>query len=293
MTIINQASDGLFPEVIVLARTVAHLKSIARDQLLEQCSWGESSTRLSGALSRWCALGLFVERDDAVEMNEGNAPRRGETLDQWTDRLPSIMRELVLMPRNCEPLFGSDVGTSADFVKGIGWLLAQDIFGFPTSWSSAEEVELAQVQGEKIVQNDTRWNGLRAWARYLGFGTGDSKSFMIDPTQAIREQLTLFKRKGREVPASVFVAELSATLPVLDGGKFRIDVEKRLDESTWRRGESRHLSMSLSFALRRLEMDHVLALEAHADASDALLLTSKGYQTGKRCTHVRFIETTA
>lgn len=290
MTILNQASEGLYPEVIVLARLVATCKSITREDLLEQCAWGET-TRLSGALSRWSALGLFVEHEGAVQLDEKRGPRRGESIDAWTIRLPSMLREIALKPDNCEPLFGHDVGTSADFVRGVAWLLAQDIFAFPTTWTSgAEEVERAQLRGEKIVQNDTRWNGLRSWARYLGFATGDARNFRIDPTEAIREELITLQGKGRGVPAGAFVAELSSRLPVLDGGTFRFEVEKRLDESAWRKPESLHLSMSLSFALRRLEVDHVLALETRADAADAIVLTSKGFRSGQRFTHVRFVK---
>jgi len=293
MTILNYPSDGLFPELIVLARTVAYSKSITRGELLSLCSAG-STVRLSASLSRWTVLGLFVERNESISLDQPFLPKRGQSLDDWTDQLPAICRALVLRPANCQPLFGEKVGDSADFVRGVSWLLAQDIFNFPTTWSSkdhidVEHVELAQIHGEKIVQNDVRWNGLRFWARYLGFASGDARTFLVDPTAVVRRELPLVFGKATIMEAEAFVGELATRLPVLDGGAFRQEIESHLDATIWKKPETKHLSMSLSYALRRLQQDQAIEFDTKADAIGGYLLTGMNYRSRERFTHVRRI----
>lgn len=288
MTILNYPTDGLYPELIALARLVAHSKKVRRDDLIEWCGYGGAPARLSGAISRWTALGFFVDDDNHISLHPSSAPKQRESLESWSDRLPSVCRRLVLDSGNALPLFGDGVGISSDFAKGMAWLLAQDIFSLPNVWADGVELlEGAQLRAEKIVQNDTRWNGLRFWARYLGFATGGARSFMVDPTNAIREELPHMLSAGTVQPAGAFVADLSRRLPVLDDGEYRRIVEGRLDGSVWQKPASGHLSMSLSFALSRLEMDQVIALERLADAPDALTLTRRAYKSGRSFTHVR------
>jgi len=295
MTILNYPSDGLYPELIVLARTVAQSKSIAREELINLCSAGAGATvRLTAALSRWASLGLFVESNEAISLEKQFSLKRGQTLDTWTDQIPVFCRALALAPANCQPLFGTNVGGSADFVRGMCWLLAQDIFTFPMTWSSkdqtgVEQIELEQIKGEKIIQNDVRWNGLRFWARYLGFASGDARTFLIDPTAAIRAELLQVFNKSKSMPAETFVRELATRLPVLDTGTYRDEVESYLDTSMWRKPAARHLSMSLSYALRRLKLDQVIDLDTRADSVGGYVLTGMSYRSQESFTHVRLI----
>src|SRR5262245_38559249 len=105
MTILNSASDGLYPELIVLARAVAQAGPTAQDELISLCSPGTGS-RLRGALSRWTALGLFVESDELMCLAKGLVRKRGESLDDWIERLPSHCRSLAFERSKCSPLWG-------------------------------------------------------------------------------------------------------------------------------------------------------------------------------------------
>lgn len=293
--IINHPSDGLCPQLIVLARVIAHLKEVTRDDLIILCNTGQVEREgLSGALNRWTSLGLFSEDAGIIRIGESFKTKRGQSLDEWTDQLPLMCRGLALKPENCQPLFGDKPGISADFVRGISWLLAQDIFSFPTAWTSkdhddVEHMESAQMTGEKIVQNDVRWGGLRFWARYLGFATGEGRKFFIDPTAAIRNVLPQIFGKSTSMPAEGFLAELADRLPVLDGGAYRLEVENNLEKNEWRAPSARHLSISLSFALRRLKLDQQIELESKADAAGASILTGRQYSSLESFTHVRLV----
>ena len=187
----------------------------------------------------------------------------------------------MLAADNCRPLWGESAGIAADFVRGAAWLLAQDIYGLPKPWSgAAETLHNEQTSADKkIVENDVRWNGLRYWMRYLGFATGDSGAFQVDPTIAVKTALPTIFGSRTALPASEFIAALASNLPVLDFGMYRHEVEEILNPVAWRHPEEGHLSMSLSLALRRLALDNVIRLEGKADAGTSYRLTGRNYRT--------------
>ena len=286
MTIINHPSDGLYPELIVLFRAVVYLDKVAPAELLRICFPNEVSdtlrnTRLRAALSSWIQLGLFVESDGHIQLNGKFIKSKNESLDDFTSKLPSFCRRLVMEEKNVLPLWGESAAVASDFARGIAWLLAQDIYGFPNAWDAeVENIEHEQIVGGRtIIQNAIRWSGLRFWARYLGFASGDSGSFQIDPTLAIKDELPLIFGKQNELRAKDFLSALSTQLPVLDYGIYRQEVESNLSVTSWRKPSEGHLSMSLSIALRRLDLGGVIKLVGKADAGDSFRLTGKSYRT--------------
>jgi hypothetical protein len=283
---INHANDGLHPELIVLFRAASQMGKISRDELLRICFPGSTNDmellkRLRGALSVWTRIGLFLENDGTIELDGQFSRGRKESLEHLTDRLASYCRHLVLKENNCLPLWGESAGVSADFVRGIAWLLAQNIYGFPTTWNGGvESVENDQVTaGKTVIQNDTRWNGLRFWSRYLGFASGDSGAFQIDPTAAVRDELPAIFGSNKELPARDFLSALSTRLPVLDFGSYRKEIEGQLNEASWRKPLEGHLSMSLSLALRRLDLDKSISLAGRADTGSSYRLTGRNDKT--------------
>ena len=286
MTILNNTSDGLHPELIVLFRTVAYFGKVEKEELIRICLPGTGTdtsafNRLRGALSRWTELGLFMETGDHVQLDSRFVKGRKNSLDDFTDKLPSFCRRLVLEEKNAFPLWGESAAVAADFIKGIAWLLAQDIYGFPTTWEDgAQNIGDEQISGgKKIIQNDTRWNNLRFWARYLGFVSGDGGAFQIDPTLAIRDELPSIFGRQRELPAKDFLSGLSAQLPVIDYGVYRQEIERNLSATTWRKPGEGHLSMSLSLALRRLDLNTTIKLMGKADTGSSFRLTGRNYRT--------------
>jgi hypothetical protein len=301
MTILNRQSDGLHPQVIVLARLLAKSGPLAKDDAASICAPPNDSgkdkdlTQLRAALNRWIELGLFADADGQVTL--AIPLGRGESVDDFTTRLPAICRQLALQPQHCTPLWVADeilakkateegAGRTADLAKVLSWALAQDIYSFPSRTAELLELNRTQVISPKfILLNDTRVPGFKAWARYLGFSTDDDNLFM-DPTEAVRAELTGMLKPGQAMLADEFIDELSTRIPVLDGGAYRIEVESVLHSDKWRRPPDGHLSMSLSMALKRLDLDGTIKLETKADASSSLHLTGRGYRTWARFTHV-------
>ncbi len=286
MTIINYASDGLYPELIALFRVISHLGTVNRKAIVDLCYPGtvddeKKLARLSGALAKWTDLGLFLAEAESLRISERfGKQKRGESLTELTARLPSACRTLILEAPNCLPLWGESPGIAADFTRGASWLLAQDIYNLPKSWAEIEPLQNAQSAADKrIIENDVRWNGLRFWMRYLGFATGDSSAFMVDPTIAVKAELPAVFGSRTDLPAADFITALASHLPVLDYGQYRQAVEKVLNPAAWRPPEKGHLSMSLSLALRRLALDNVIRLDGKADAGTSYRLTGRNRRT--------------
>jgi hypothetical protein len=297
MTLTNHASDGLYPELISLLRVATEHGPLQRNELIRICTVGEG-TRVRGALNTWIQLGLFSvsEQDERVSVDPRFARKRKEKLDDLTDRLPTLCRHLIFDVRHALPLWPASgertdvgIGPTADFVRELAWTLAQDIYTFPLDSTEEQAVILESQQqtlGKFIFMNRSRWSGLRFWARYTGFVAGDTGR--IDPTTAIRSELPEIFQGATVMPASIFLRELSSRLPVLDSGRYRVEVENALNPAYWRRPPEGHLSTSLSLALRRLQLDQTIALTSPADAGESFTLSGRGFRTWHRFSQIEF-----
>jgi hypothetical protein len=292
MSVLNTASDGYFNVLIVLYRAIAAYGKIPRERLLSLCSAGTDPARLRQTLNRWTELGLFIEdggqivfapdTDSIVKGKNGSSGAMAT--------LPALVRRIIFRDENNERFWDTTGSRCADLTRGLAWLLAQNIYGIDLgSHSGVERLETQQITDRKqwIVQNDVRWSGLLSWGRYLGFLWYSEKS-MIDPTTAIREDLPLIFGTDRELTASVFIDRIAAALPVLDHGRYRVEVEKFLNSAHWQ-GVSRPevLSTALSRALWRMDAARVLVLDTRADAKDSRVLQRSGEKEWRRFTHVR------
>ena len=251
--------------------------------MIDHCTRGiqGDSIRMRTVLKRWTDLGLFEMKEENIQIDERfGQKKRGEKIDELIARLPTACRILMFDSPNCLPFWGESQGISADFVRGASWLLAQNIYEFPTVWQKAEPIHNQQFTTDKrIITNDTRFNGLRHWMRYLGFATGDGDAFLIDPTIAIKSELPAIFSAKSDLSANDFITAIATRLPVLDFGHYRQMVESVLNKEYWRPPDNIHLSMSLSLALHRLSLDKVIHLTGKADAGTSFRLTGRKYRS--------------
>lgn len=283
MTILNTASDGFFNVLIVLHRTLAQHGPMVRDRLLGLCTGNDNDgKRLRETLNRWTQLGLFQASDDGT--------LRLDKEDNNPERLPSICRELLFSEVNNQNFWSSEDIRAADFTRAIAFILSQDIYTneFGTH-SQVQALEQRQLRDEtrRILQNDVRWNGLRIWGDYLGFFWLDHRRWP-DPTAAVREELGEVFGKEKELTAANFIARLAERIPVLDGGRYRLEIEAILDTSEWQRpARPDLLSTSLSRALWRLSQPGgPLRLESRADTGEGRTLQRAGGREWRTFTHV-------
>lgn len=284
MTILNITNDGLFNVLIVLHRTLVTHGPMENDRLIRLCSPGPNgdTKQLRQTLLRWTQLGLFeTMKNDKLTLDKA---------DKDPERLPVICRQFLFSDENNQGFWDNEGTLAADFTRALAFILAQDIYVNEFSaHHRVEALEHRQFRDEarRLLQNNTRWNGLRHWAKYLGFFWEDQRLWP-DPTAAIREELPEVFGKQKELPAQDFITRLGERLPVLDGGRYRLDIEAVLEPTEWQPPTRPDLlSTSLSRALWRLSRPGgPLRLESRADAGNGRTLQRSGGREWQAFTHV-------
>lgn len=282
MSILNRTSDGLLTVLIALRKTLLAYGPLTRGALLARCAPPslthysnafDNQTQARQTLSRWMQLGLFIEdSQERIALADGFVGPADDL-----DAFRSAVRALVLRS-SAAPDGTLDLDApAADFVQALCWVLSQDVYRLPGGpWREVEPIETAQLASEPyIVQNQTRWDGFRDWAPFLGFGwsvrRGRTTLFFADPTEAVRSSLNYVFGEDPVLPIEVALARVRDALPVSDGGSFRVAVESRLGGS-WVAPDPRDISPSLTRALLGLELAGDIVLDDRADADQRNLL---------------------
>lgn len=283
MSLLNLTNDGKRGVLVAIYRLLLAEKSLQRDRLLRLCApegvCDVKNTR--GTLNTWLELGLFESSADDKISISSHVPikeRREDLLPMWASRR-------VLALENNERFWEAENSKCADFTRATAWLLAQDVYEAEhNSWTDVFKIMKIQTPGSDGVfgQNDTRWNGLRAWAPYLGFGRlGNTKGspLLIDPTDALRNALPLIFGKSTTLSAEEFLNASAEAVPVLDKGVYREMVEEKLraheNPDGWLPPPQGQLSTSFSRALLRLTTEGTLQGKKDSDAPSRARLTGR------------------
>lgn len=260
-------------------------------------------------LTRWRQAGLFMEADDQAQ-TISLAPGFDDPGLESSDLGPvrTAIRRLVLHPKNNLDIVASTTksevaGVCGDFTRALSWVLAQDVYTFPGggNFSRVEDLENEQFGSKKgtaqseqriyVFQNNTRWAGFRTWAPFLGFGwwspMAKETHLVIDPTEALTDELPEVFGRDEELPIAAFVARTAERLPVLDGGAYREAIVAILQRSAaWQVPASNELSTALSRALIRLSEAGMIDLYDQSDAPQRRALLGRGGTALQQVTHI-------
>lgn len=292
MTVLNQASDGQVNTLITLVRASVRFGPRSRTDLLALCGADLSAvdkTKLNGSFLTWSDLGLFETVGDLTALSEPYRSRLSNDVGKAEARLPSIAREIVLLPDNNTRFWEQKNSKSADLSRGLSWMLAQDVYSLDTSSHEAiEDLESVQVKNltKRMLQNDTRYNTLKSWMQYLGFGR-EGAIFVVDPTVAVRGVIDDVFDSDTSLPARLFLSKVSERLPVLDTGLYRVRVEETLKDSAWEQSAEGVLSTSLSRAIERLVDTGELEFDQRDDNEEGLQMTGVGGRRWRSFPYIR------
>jgi hypothetical protein len=292
MTVLNQASDGQVNTLITLVRASVRFGPRSRTDLLALCGADLSAvdkSKLNGSFLTWSDLGLFETVGDLTALSEPYRTRLSNDVGKAEARLPSIAREIVLLPDNNTRFWEQKNSKSADLSRGLSWMLAQDVYSLDTSSHEAiEALEAVQVKDmtKRMLQNDTRYNTLKSWMHYLGFGR-EGALFVVDPTVAVRGVIDDVFNSDPSLPARLFLSKLSERLPVLDTGLYRVRVEETLKDSAWEPSAEGVLSTSLSRAIERLVDTGELEFDQRDDNEEGLQMTGVGGRRWRSFPYIR------
>jgi hypothetical protein len=278
MSLLNLASDGLPNILVTLAATLQRArKPLTRADLIARVApegvASEDGKMARQTLNRWLELGLFEEYGETIRLAQSL-----ESVVNDEVALLQAVREAArccaLSEDNNPDLWAHREAKAADLTRSLAWLLAQDVYRF--SFGDIEALEAAQIADtdSRLMRNDTRQNGLKYWSHFLGFvrqpGGGE-----IDPSCAIRESLGRCIADGEGMPAVDFIRNLADELPVLDGGRWRLAVEDRLERQALPVLTEGQLSTALSRALIQFIMEGSLIFENRADVGRSIVLTGR------------------
>lgn len=293
MSLLNRPSDGMHSILIAVINLLIEGGPLMIQEIVDLCApegCGDQ-TQVRQTLNTWVKLGLFVKADDEKIAFSKSISRS----DRTREALPRVARRLALAQENNTNMWAAEGIGSADFTRSTAWLLAQDVYRVElNSWGDAQA--LLQRQFSKnvtVIQNDTRWSGLKAWAQFLGFAWSakfPSGALIIDPTEAICFELPEIFKKHSKLTAENFVVALAHAIPVLDGGVYRIDVEQKLTEQgAWSSLPSGCVSTSLSRSILRLMHEGKLGGENLSDAGSRIRLLGRGQKEMETFSHITFI----
>jgi len=278
MSLLNLASDGLPNILVSLAATLQRArKPLTRADLFARVAPDgvakDDGKMARQTLNRWLELGLFEESNASIRLAR---PLESAVNDEAAllAEVREAARRCALSDLNNPDLWAHREAKAADLTRSLAWLLAQDVYRF--NFGDIEALEAAQIADteSRLMRNDTRQNGLKYWGHFLGFvrqpGGGE-----IDPTCAIRESLSSCITRGEGMPAADLVRNLADELPVLDGGRWRLAVEDRLERQALPTLAEGQLSTAMSRALIQFNMEGLLIFENRADVGRSIVLTGR------------------
>jgi hypothetical protein len=291
MTVLNMPSDGSFNVLMVLFRALKEVGPMGDEELRGYCggTLADKPERLRHTLNRWTALGLFrIKGDGTVDLGEGL--EFGRQKEATTAELAGLVRKVIFYESNNDNFWDSEKCACADLTRGLAWLLAQDIYtaevGKTLAIQALESEQLTDLH-RRLVINSSRLEALRVWGLSLGFLWNEDAP-IIDPTEAIGEELERIFSGSSELSATQLQNRIAAIFPVMDGGRYRVAVEKGLNSATWTGSpDEGYLSTSLSRALWRLNDEGRIALEHRADAGDVRVLQGANGRQWMTFSHAR------
>jgi len=290
MSLLNTTNDGLPNVLQALCETLFIAKGgLPEAELMAKVAPEgivfEKGIMVRRTLTRWVDHGLFVRDDGRISLStyfSSDSFKHADTVLV----VRRAVRACALAAENNSELWAREGARAADLTRSLCLLLAQDVYR--TGFAQLEERENEQVINAdlRLVQNDTRVSGLKKWAYFLGFvrlpDGGD-----IDPTVAVRESVEEWMLRGQTMLTTAFLERLSQSLPVLDGGTYRISVEEKLNRQKLFVPGAGEVSTSLSRALLSLRATGELAFENRSDAEGGVTLAGRdGIRHDLRFTHV-------
>lgn len=295
MSLLNRANDGNHSVLVTIVKLLlSEKKQLNRDNIVNMCAPGEvgDPAKVRQTINRWIELGLIQEKGDRVLLHED--VRKEE---RSIECLPDLARRLVLRRENNSDLWATEDAHASDFTRAISWLLAQDVWKISADrWDDIQSLTQQQIgNGSTIIQNDVRWQGLKAWAKYLGFAWNPAaprSAIVIEPTRAIRVAIPKVFGRRKSLEAAEFLKGLASEIPVIDGGFYRTEVEERLGErdgrGAWSPPPNKQISTSLSQSILRLTLDGTLVGDNKADSDEAIRVTLTGRNQSKLKTFSHF-----
>ena len=168
MSLLNLTNDGLPNVLIVLADWLCKERGgLEETELLGLVGAAEAVQEprmVRQTMNKWIELGLFVKTGSVVDFPDLGEKWKGMSRPQFICALRRRARQCVFARPNNEKLWAVEGAKCADLTRALSWLLLQDIYKTSVG-PTLEALEHQQIIDPtlRLVQNDTRRNGLQKW----------------------------------------------------------------------------------------------------------------------------------
>ncbi|MGL6426163.1 protein DpdG [Aeromonas hydrophila] len=294
MSIINNAHGGSQYAVLVAFYQVlkgSSKNTLQRDKLMALCApttlqTGDSENARGKAeqeLKAWLDLGLLTEEkvDDKTQIRLN--------VDYFsTQNMPlrQAARRCLLAAENNRDL-SSRNERAVDLTLLATLLLALDVYNNANISTRNLEVLVNEFLPDFRLNKTNEVPIVSGYLSWLGYAQQITRdSYTIDPTNAIREELPFLMHPDEQLSIREALHRLNHALPVLDGGSYRQQIEKRISQYGWQPLNANRLSTSLSRALLRLQLSGIINMKAESDASGAMQLTGRNGSLLRTVTHL-------
>ena len=156
-----------------------------------------------------------------VRTGEGNLTMASDSPGSDEDELLAYLELRLLDP------FVADQYHQRSFPRALAWFLTKDP-SIPLEWGRNYREDVSKDCGEDVgsyeLTNEARWGQFVYWARYLGFAWRLQAGWNVvipDPTEVLARYLPTTAIAEGKASVSDVMSELSASLPVFEGGSAR------------------------------------------------------------------------
>ena len=188
------------------------------------------------------------------------------------DESPSAIAEVTndaLFAEEISSLLEKNISNTEGLLRSLCCILASDRFLF----NSQEIIDNDSLQSlfsealpTKFIPNNAEKPVIQAYGYFLGYLEKYEGGYVVDPTRVIRSLLPKIFFDKAVLSIKEFLQRLSNMIPILDGGNYRIDIEKEMQRNGWQfTNSSNELSESLSTALGRLEALYEVKTKPNSD----------------------------
>lgn len=305
MTILNRSSNGHVPALVALWRTARAFGDRDRVQLLTRCIPPPTPDKLHEApmaktLATFRGLGMFEGDDDALAL----APPFNTIVQHDVESLRTAALDLLLRDGNAPAFLTADLteqdddnSRASDFVRVACWTLAQDPYWLSATDSRpgggpAIERE-ASEQGVPLSQGSGRWASFQEWAYFTGLAVPTVHGFVPCPARAVRVKLPAMGglTTDLDLPLRDFLDQLAEALPVLDGGRYRREIDAcRASASRRVNAAVANLQVSPALSLALLQLEHegeIVLSDRPGDVAQRIAILGRGGTVIASASHIR------
>jgi hypothetical protein len=181
-----------------------------------------------------------------------------------------------LRHRLMEIEFTNILGSDDEFgaskaMRSFAYILTQDKFVLFGDDLTTENIDrsISANFGSYSLNNSEKSYFIQ-YCNFLGLSEKNGSREYLDPTRLIRSFLKKAFQESTELKLSAFIRCLSQLIPIIDNGKYNIEVRKKIGAEV---DTPNILSAGLSHALNRLHEERIIQLSTLSDDSDAVILT--------------------